>query len=82
MPCLTGTDAAVAIRSLAPSLPVIVSSGYFSEKEHVVLSRLPLTTLLEKPYALRDLRAALLPNMVPNVLDGRATRGWRSSGAL
>jgi CheY-like chemotaxis protein len=64
MPRLTGAEAAVAIRALAPTLPIIVSSGYLSDEEHALLDRLPLTTLLHKPFALRDLREVLLPNLV------------------
>jgi CheY-like chemotaxis protein len=63
MPQLTGVEAAVAIRAIAPALPIIVSSGYLSYEELAILNRLPLTTLLDKPYVLRDLCAVLLPRL-------------------
>jgi CheY-like chemotaxis protein len=63
MPQLTGVEAAVAIRALAPALPIVVSSGYLSYEELAILNRLPLTTLLDKPYVLRDLCTVLLPRL-------------------
>jgi CheY-like chemotaxis protein len=64
MPQCTGTEAAVAIRALAPALPIILSSGGLGDEEHDILGHLPLTTLLHKPYALKDLRAMLVPSLV------------------
>jgi CheY-like chemotaxis protein len=63
MPQLTGVEAAVAIRALAVALPIVVSSGYLSYEELAILEQLPLTTLLDKPYVLRDLCAVLLPKL-------------------
>src|SRR5215216_840151 len=63
MPQCTGTEAAVAIRALAPALPIVVSSGYLSYEELAILKQLPLTTLLDKPYVLRDLCTVLLPKL-------------------
>jgi CheY-like chemotaxis protein len=69
MPRLTGVEAAVAIRAAAPALPIIVSSGYLGDHERATLCRLPVTSLLHKPYTLPDLRAALLPHLKLASLD-------------
>ncbi|MDB6140074.1 MAG: cusR 1 [Verrucomicrobiaceae bacterium] len=63
MPVLDGTTALTIIRQKYPTLPVLLMSGYLSDRvDHLLLLGGP-TAVIQKPFSLTDLRdklAALL----------------------
>lgn len=66
MPGMDGNDLLSALRSFAPTLPVIVHSGYPADSTAESLSRFKVAGVLQKPY-----RAARLSEMVRNVFEPR-----------
>ena len=48
-----------SFRTIAPNVPVIVSSGYAAEKIHAQFAAQPFNAFLAKPYTLAELQAAL-----------------------
>jgi len=48
-----------SFRTIAPNVPVIVSSGYAPEKVHAQFSAQPFNAFLAKPYTLSELQGAL-----------------------
>jgi CheY-like chemotaxis protein len=63
MPKLTGVEAAMAIRAIAPTIPIIIVSGYLADATRAMPAGLPFTTLLQKPYTLQELRTVLAPHL-------------------
>ncbi|MBK6938657.1 MAG: PAS domain-containing protein [Planctomycetes bacterium] len=59
MPGLATDDTVAAIRSMYPSLPVLLSSGYDDDRVLGVVERFPHTMYLPKPYRPATLRNAL-----------------------
>ncbi len=57
MPGITGWELAERVRTLAPSTAVVVMSGYAGEEQRGTGSN--AVRLLQKPFTLADLRAAL-----------------------
>ena len=59
MPRMNGWETLVALRKLAPGLPVILASGY--DKAHVIVGDHPELpqAFLSKPYRLHELRDAI-----------------------
>ena len=58
MPGMTGTELVLALREIAPSIPVIVMTGYSSEAEEAQLRELG-TSVLDKPFRRKALQAAV-----------------------
>ncbi len=59
MPVLDGTEALKVIREKYPTLPVLLMSGYLSERlDHLVELGGP-TAVIQKPFSLADLRDGL-----------------------
>lgn len=62
MPGLSGTETHARLRQLAPTLPIILSSGYTSEPNDVAEAlRHPHTTFLQKPYRWDELLEKIRP---------------------
>ena len=55
MPGMTGVELSEQVRQLLPELPIIVSSGYFSEADRATLEKLGITRLLQKPFSREEL---------------------------
>jgi len=55
MPVMDGREALEAIRVLAPSVPIVLSSGYTTHELGPLVDDDPHTTFLAKPYAPRHL---------------------------
>jgi len=72
MPRMSGWETLVALRKLAPGLPVILASGY--DKAHVMAGDHPELpqAFLSKPYQLQGLRDAI---------GGALLQGKKSSGS-
>jgi two-component system cell cycle sensor histidine kinase/response regulator CckA len=64
MPCLNGIDAAIAIRDMAPNVPIIITSGFLNDETRCLLHFLPLTTFLPIPFTLNEVQKLLVPNRV------------------
>jgi PAS domain S-box-containing protein len=59
MPRLSGLDVAKIVRAVRPELPVILLSGFVSERLRVEAAGLGITQLLHKPCSFDELRAAI-----------------------
>jgi FixJ family two-component response regulator len=59
MPGMTGTEKAEQARSFAPTLPVIIMSGYFSKISPAVLDRMEGVSFVSKPFTSSELAAAV-----------------------
>ena len=59
MPGVSGIDVLRRIRATHPALPVIVITGSVSSKQIDEVRRLGVTEVIEKPFVLRHLEAAL-----------------------
>jgi CheY-like chemotaxis protein len=68
MPGMDGNDLLSALRSFAPTLPVIVHSGYPADSTAESLARYKVAGVLQKPY-----RAARLSEMVRSVFEAHAS---------
>jgi PAS domain S-box-containing protein len=55
MPVMNGRDALLGMRRLAPTLPVLVLSGYLTDREVEELQRLGAARCIAKPFRLVDL---------------------------
>ncbi|MBU2552719.1 MAG: PAS domain S-box protein, partial [Proteobacteria bacterium] len=66
MPGMTGDELAVQLRAARPDLPIILCSGFSKKITAVRLQELGVHSLLMKPFALRELAAA-----IRGALDGR-----------
>jgi CheY-like chemotaxis protein len=64
MPLLTGVEAAVAIREMEPTVPIVITSGYLNEAGCALLALLPHTTFLAKPYQLSEVYRLLASYLV------------------
>ena len=67
MPGMDGNDLLSALRAFAPTLPVIVHSGYPADATSESLARFKVAGVLQKPY-----RAAKLSEMLRGVFDRQA----------
>jgi len=62
MPGISGTETHARLRQFAPTIPVILSSGYTSEPSDVAAAlRHPHTTFLQKPYRWDELLGKIRP---------------------
>jgi DNA-binding response OmpR family regulator len=59
MPGVSGLEALRRIRERAPTLPVVVVTGYATPNEIEAARRLGVADVIEKPFVLRRLEAAL-----------------------
>jgi PAS domain S-box-containing protein len=59
MPRLSGLDVARMVRAIRPELPVVLLSGYVSERLRVEAAALGINQLLHKPCSLDELRAVI-----------------------
>lgn len=59
MPRMSGYEALCEIRSFAPEVPVLLSSGYSEEESTRDFSSLNLSGFIEKPYSLEQLMRAV-----------------------
>lgn len=71
LPDMRGDQLAAELRRQAPSLPIILASGYDEKSLAVQFGADPMTRILPKPYGIEELTAALqalgvaLPRMAP-----------------
>jgi two-component system cell cycle sensor histidine kinase/response regulator CckA len=61
MPSMDGSAVFEEIRRLAPSLPVVLSSGYSRQEAVKRFSREDLAGFIQKPFRLKELKEAILP---------------------
>ncbi len=59
MPGMQGTELAAALRRLAPALPIVIMSGYFSKISPHVIDELGTVELLAKPFTPEELMQTL-----------------------
>jgi signal transduction histidine kinase/CheY-like chemotaxis protein len=59
MPGMTGTEIAEQARAFAPSLPIIIMSGYFSKISPAILDRMEGVSLISKPFTSSELATAV-----------------------
>ena len=59
MPGMTGTELAEKARSFAPTLPIIIMSGYFSKISPAILERVERVSLVSKPFTSVELATAV-----------------------
>jgi PAS domain S-box-containing protein len=59
MPGMNGLDLAAAVRKLAPTLPVIVMSGYYSRIAPEMLEEMGHVSLISKPFTNEELSHAV-----------------------
>jgi CheY-like chemotaxis protein len=59
MPGMQGTELAMALRQLTPTLPVVIMSGYFSKISAQALDALGAVELLGKPFTTDELLNAV-----------------------
>ncbi len=59
MPGMQGTELAAAVRKIAPRLPVVIMSGYFSKISPHALDELGQVELLAKPFTPAELVSAI-----------------------
>ncbi len=59
MPGMTGTEMADQARSFAPTLPIIIMSGYFSKISPAILDRMEGVSLISKPFTSSELATAV-----------------------
>ena len=59
MPGMQGTELATTLRQIAPKLPVVIMSGYFSKIPPQALDELGQVELLGKPFTTDELMAAV-----------------------
>ena len=62
---MPGTELIAAVRQLAPALPVVLMSGYFSKIPSQTMNELGHVVLLAKPYTVDQLVRALYRAMQP-----------------
>jgi DNA-binding NtrC family response regulator len=69
MPGMNGMELAAAIRTLAPTLPVIIMSGYYSRIAPEMLQQMGHVSLISKPFTNEELahavHNAVRPGSVP-----------------
>ncbi len=59
LPDMRGDDLAIRARKIAPSLPIIMASGYDGEDIKARFAADQAVVVLAKPYSFADLRAAI-----------------------
>ena len=59
MPGMTGMELSTEVRKFAPSLPIIIMSGYFSKVSAGALEQIGRISLLAKPFTTSDLTQAV-----------------------
>ena len=69
MPGLTGMELAAEVRTFAPTLPIIIMSGYFSKVSPDALEKIGYISLLAKPFTAPSLTQAVHRSLYP---DGAA----------
>lgn len=65
LPGMSGTVACGKIKEIAPSMPVIISSGFVSEMDEEVLTKCGVRAILKKPYPI-ELLVEKLQALSPN----------------
>ena len=71
MPGISGLDVAHAIREARPALPVIVVSGYITDKLRQQAEAAGVRKLIAKPHDLEDLRDVLQHLLMPRVASSQ-----------
>jgi DNA-binding response OmpR family regulator len=56
IPVMSGKDALAAIHPLAPTLPIIVASGYVTDSDRAELKHLGAKAILCKPFRISELK--------------------------
>jgi PAS domain S-box-containing protein len=69
MPGMTGTEMAEKARSFAPTLPIIIMSGYFSKISPAILDRVDRVSLVSKPFTSEELASAVHRALHPETKD-------------
>jgi DNA-binding NtrC family response regulator len=59
MPGMNGIELAAEIRSIAPTLPVIIMSGYYSRIAPEMLQQMGFVSLISKPFTNEELASAV-----------------------
>ena len=59
MPGMTGLELSTEVRKFAPSLPIIIMSGYFSKVSAGALEQIGRISLLAKPFTITELTQAV-----------------------
>jgi len=59
MPGMNGMELVTEIRSLAPTLPVIIMSGYYSRIAPEMLQQMGFVSLISKPFTNEELSQAV-----------------------
>jgi PAS domain S-box-containing protein len=59
MPSMTGMELSAKVRTFAPSLPIIVMSGYFSKISPGALDQIGHISLLAKPFTVEEIAGAV-----------------------
>ena len=59
MPGLTGAETLVHLRRMAPTLPVVLSTGFMDTDTEDLLARIPHVWTLKKPYSMREIQRVL-----------------------
>jgi DNA-binding NtrC family response regulator len=72
MPGMQGTDLAAAVRALAPELPILIMSGYFTNLSSRALDELGRVTLLAKPFTSNELALSLHEALQPEASEATA----------
>jgi CheY-like chemotaxis protein len=76
MPQMSGSEVLKELRSFAPDLPVILSSGYAEESEAAArLAAAGPTTFLPKPYRPSDLLAKVRQQLAAQPVGAEKPRG-------
>jgi CheY-like chemotaxis protein len=68
MPGMTGLELSTEVRKFAPSLPIIVMSGYFSKVSAGALEQIGRISLLAKPFTTTELTQAVHRALHPDAL--------------
>ena len=59
MPGMNGIELAAEIRTIAPTLPVIIMSGYYSRIAPEMLQQMGFVSLISKPFTNDELSHAV-----------------------
>ncbi|WP_051309958.1 cache domain-containing protein [Desulfogranum japonicum] len=63
MPVMDGTECFLALKRIAPDLPIIISSGFTRDADLNTLKKHGLETIIRKPYNAEDLSRAVAQNL-------------------
>jgi len=64
MPKMDGVEFAKKIRSVSPSLPIILMTGYMKDDLKDEVAKLQKVVLLQKPFPLKETLETLLPKLL------------------